>query len=110
MRGSLTRCRSRLAGQSGEQAFENTIDVLEHVSIGHTKNPVSHAFERRGSRSIRRDLHVRPMSRAVYFDDDLLLSAHEVDEVGVDWYLPNEFKPTELSIAKSCPKLCLCAR
>lgn len=84
-----------------EQAFEHARHIVPDIGIRHTHNPIPHVLQVGSAHSIIRNLSICPVRRAIDLEDQLLLSAYEVDIIVADRCLSHELEPTQLAIAKS---------
>jgi hypothetical protein len=69
-----------------------------------TGDPIALAVQKLFALRVAPALIVGRMSRAVDLDDELLLAANEVGEIGTDRLLPNEFESAEKAVSKSPPE------
>ena len=82
--------------------LHNALDVAQHIIVPEPQHRESQRFQPRGARIIPRD-GVQVL-RAIDFDDQLPLEAHEIDDVIPDRLLAPEFQATESRGAQMPPQ------
>ena len=92
--------------QKGEQAIENAVDVLVHLVVVNTKNPVPKTLQLRGAFSIRSHLCFGVVGSPIHFYNELRVFAsrsRRKNSVGLN---PEEVadgfrRPMEFSVERS---------
>jgi hypothetical protein len=90
--------------QSSAAPFHGIVDII----VLDSDNSVSEAFQKRCTALITRDLGIRGMRSAIDLNDELSLATNEVGNILADRYLPDEFEPTQLTIAQLSPEFRFC--
>jgi hypothetical protein len=82
--------------------LKNSIDVLHDIVVPVTQNHVVHGFQ--DFCSLRISVCSSCMLTAVQFDNEMGVSAKEVDDITVDRELPPEFPAIQAPITQTKPQ------
>ena len=82
--------RGRLRRRGCENRVPNAFDISQHVVIPESQNAITVIRKPLIADGITR---VSGMLAAIDFNDDAVLSAYEVDDIGADWLLTDELNP-----------------
>jgi hypothetical protein len=89
--------------QRRQNRFQDAVDVPVDFGVDDPSDPVAPFAQELFPLRVAAALAVGRMSRAVDLDDELLLATGEVDEVGSNRFLPNEFESTEKASSQPPP-------
>ena len=92
----------RIPLQGHPDRLFHQIELHQRFSIGEAQHAKSIGCEPRIARSVV--LHLLRVLRAVNLDDESLLSAPEVDDVGSEWHLPPELVAFEAPLSERPPE------
>ena len=84
-------------------AFDNTDDVVVHISVPETEHPPSLALQKFSSVPVPVLLARDGVGGAVDFDGQFAAAAREVEDVAIDWMLSPAAETQHLSCAQAKP-------
>jgi hypothetical protein len=98
----------------GTECFINcrkhAFQVPIHFVVPEAKDPIFHSHKEFVTDSITPRMDIEIVLSAVNLDDEVMLGANEVHDVGAEWRLPSEMEAAILPGAKVNPELHLLSR
>jgi len=100
--GRFRKCFRSVAFQRVAYDLWDTIDILHYVVVPETKNQITHRLQ--NPRSALIIMSTNGMLTAVEFDNEMCISAEEIDDETVNRELPSKFPAAETAIAQPKPQ------
>jgi hypothetical protein len=83
----------------------NAVRILEDITVPESHNDIAHCLELGRPIRIANNRGSVAMLPAIHLNDEVVLKAHEVDDMAADWSLAFELQTIEPSSAKKAPHL-----
>ena len=93
-------------GQSQRESYFNNyrIEIVAQHRVGKALDAKAMAFEEPGARGISFQLFRQQMLIPVQLENELLIEADKVDDVGTNRLLTAEFEPRQFAVAQRMPQ------